>query len=59
MQPRGPANELQPHAPCTASHPAPCRVRYDQTIGDVRAAVAAKLGVPAERQQPARSRTKA
>lgn len=27
------------------------RVRYDQTIGDVKAAVADKMGVPAEQQQ--------
>lgn len=33
--------------------PAACdvRVRYDQTIGDVKAAVAKKLGVPPEQQQ--------
>ncbi|KXZ48401.1 hypothetical protein GPECTOR_28g808 [Gonium pectorale] len=27
------------------------RVRYEQTIGDVKAAAAAKLGVPVEKQQ--------
>lgn len=28
-----------------------CRVRYEQTIGDVKSAVAKKMGIPAEQQQ--------
>jgi hypothetical protein len=32
-------------------YPHHCRVRYDQTIGDIRQAVAQKLGVAADKQQ--------
>jgi len=33
--------------------PAACdvRIRYEQTIGDLKAAVAAKMGIPVEQQQ--------
>jgi hypothetical protein len=37
----------------TSWPPAACdiRVRYDQTIGDLKAAVSAQMGIPAEQQQ--------
>lgn len=36
-----------------SSPPAACdvRIRYEQTIGDLKAAVAAKMGIPVEQQQ--------
>lgn len=47
---QGAAGTLR-HVPTRVLAPPPPRIRYDQTIADVKAAVAKKLGVPPQQQQ--------